>query len=142
MVDYECIGNYTQNFNLSNYKLTNIEEGNNEGELIKSNLNSLASSVLFDNLETKIDPTFTLENLTKIIIFQMNEEIDNITANDFKFNFTIEGKLNKYISNIPLTIQKEFYLSEVDTKANCLFLISENLKANLSCEIDMKNIKI
>ena len=141
MVDYECIGNYTQNFNLSNYKLTNIEEGNNEGELIKSNLNSLASSVLLDNLETKIDPTFTLENLTKIIIFQMNEEIDNITANDFKFNFTIEGKFNKHISNIPLTIQKEFYLSEVDTKANCLFLISENLNANLSCEIDMKKHK-
>ena len=33
MVEYECIGNYTKNENLSNYILDNIEGGNNEGEL-------------------------------------------------------------------------------------------------------------
>ena len=71
----------------------------------------------------------------------MKEKKENITANDFKFNFKIEGKLNKDIIQKNLTIDKEFELSEVDTKANCIFTIEPNQNANLSCDLNAENHK-
>ena len=71
----------------------------------------------------------------------MKEKKENITANDFKFNFKIEGKLNKDIIQKNLTIDKEFELSEVDTKANCTFTIKPNQNANLSCDLNAENHK-
>ena len=38
MVDHECVGNESISVDLSNYKLINIEEGNNEYSLKESNL--------------------------------------------------------------------------------------------------------
>ena len=71
----------------------------------------------------------------------MNENITNITANDFIFNFTIEGKLSKNITNTELNIEKEFELSEIETKANCTFNISLNQTADLSCDLNVENYK-
>ena len=49
MVEYECVGNMTnitdENLYLTNYKLENIEEGNNENILKNSNLNELVSEI-------------------------------------------------------------------------------------------------
>ena len=45
LVEYECIGNQTNDMNLNNYKIENIEEGNNENSLKKSNLNELVSEI-------------------------------------------------------------------------------------------------
>ena len=71
----------------------------------------------------------------------MNENITNITANDFIFNFTIEGKLSKNITDTELNIEKEFDLSEIETKANCTFNISLNQTADLSCDLNVENYK-
>ena len=51
----------------------------------------------------------------------MNEKITNISANDFKFKFVIEGKLNKDITSEEIT--EQFELSEVDTKADCIVVM-------------------
>ena len=144
MVEYECIGNKTNDIDLTNYNLDNIEEGNNENSLKKSNLGELVSEIKEELGDlgrlTEVEVSdFTIANLTRIVIFQMNEKIENITANDFKFQFKIEGKLNKDITQA--TINQEFALSEVDTKASCIFTIGLNKEADLSCDLDVQNHK-
>ena len=143
MVEYECIGNQTSDLNLTNYKLDNIEEGNNENSLKKTNLNNLIIEIKkeFGDLEilNSTESSFTYEDLIKIIIFQMNENIKDIKATNYKFNFKIEGKLSKEIAQIEL--KKEFELSEVDTKANCIFTIGLEKNADLSCELNVQNHK-
>ena len=140
MIEYECIGNYTNSENLTNYILVNIEEGNNEGILNTSNLNDLASSIELGNLIEKIDPEFSLENLMKIVFFEMDNNNETIRANDFKFNFVIKGKLNKDLGK-GFYIHTKFNLSEIDNKANCLFEVGENKTANLSCDLNVENHK-
>ena len=143
MVDYECIGNQTNEIDLTNYKLNNIEEGNNDNSLKKSNLNELVSEIKarlgdLEKLEEIIEPSFTFEDLIKIVIFQMNEKIEKLQAKDFKFNFKIEGKLNKDITQTEIAIKKKFELAEVDTKADCTFRIGLNKVADLSCDLNVK----
>lgn len=144
MVEYECIGNSTEDKNWDNYQLNNIEEDNNGNALKKSNLNEMVADMkekgTFDNLE-KTTSDFTYEDLIKIVIFQMKEKIDSIKATDFKFNFKIEGTLNKDIISETITLKREFDLAEVDTKANCEFTIRPDLTAELSCDFDANNHK-
>ena len=45
MVDYECIGNQTNDQDLTNYALGNIEEADNPDSLKKSNLNDLVNEI-------------------------------------------------------------------------------------------------
>ena len=92
-----------------------------------------------DKLQNALQPSFTYEDLAKIVIFKMNEKTTNISANDFKFKFTIEGILNKDIASEE--IRKEFELSEVDTKADCLFSIEANKVASLSCDLNVEKHK-
>ena len=144
MIEYECIANQTNDIDLTNYILDNIEEGNNTNLLKKSNLNELVSktkSTLGDlaKLENITQSLFTYDDLVDIVIFQMNEKIENISANDFKFNFIIEGKLDKDITQ--MIIEKEFELIDVDTKVNCIFTIGLNRSANLSCDFNAENNK-
>ena len=140
MIEYECIGNYTSNENLSDYNLFNIEEGNNENILKKSNLNDLASLIDLEKLDEKKDSEFTLDNLVKIIIFEINNLNETIKANNFIFNFVIEGKLNKDLGK-NISLRNDFNLLEVDNKANCLFSVGENKTANLSCDLNVENHK-
>ena len=139
MVEYECITNDTIVRDLSDYKLGNIEEVNYKNELKKSNLNDLVKEIDLDNLENKNVSDFTYEDLYKIIVFKMDKEINNIIANDFKFNFQIDGQLSKDI--MPITIEREFELAEVDTKAKCKFIIGLNKTASLICDLDVNNHK-
>ena len=146
MVEYECIGNQTDNMDLTNYKLDNIEEGNNENSLKKSNLNELVAEIKeklgdLDKLTNIQESSFTFEDLMKIVVFQMNDKIDSIKANKFKFNFKIDGKLNKEITQTEITLEREFELAEVDTKANCVFRIGLNKTADLSCDLNVKDHK-
>ena len=146
MVDYECIGNQTNDMDLTNYKLDNIEEGNNENSLKKSNLNELIAEIKeelgdLEKLENKLEPSFTFEDLMKIVIFEMNEKIKNIKAKKYKFNFKIEGKLNKDITQKEITIKREFELSEIDNKADCTFTIGLNKTADLSCNLNVEKHK-
>ena len=144
MVEYECIGNQTSEQDLTNYKLGNIELGK-DGNTKETNLNELVEELKeknggdLDKLQNALQPSFTYEDLDKIVIFKMNEKTTNISANDFKFKFTIEGILNKDIASEE--IRKEFELSEVDTKADCLFSIGANKVASLSCDLNVEKHK-
>jgi hypothetical protein len=144
LVEYECIGNSTEDKNWDNYQLNNIEEDNNGNALKKSNLNEMVADMkekgTFQNI-AKTTSDFTYEDLIKIVIFQMKEKIDSIKATDFKFNFKIEGTLNKDIISETITLKREFDLAEVDTKANCEFTIRPDLTADLSCNFDVNNHK-
>ena len=71
----------------------------------------------------------------------MNDKIENIKANDYKFNFKIEGKLNKEITQKEITIKKEFELNEINNKADCTFRIEPNKNADLSCNLKVENYK-
>ena len=91
MVDYECIGNNSNNYNLNNYKLEAINEGDNDGILKKSNIGELKN---VGDIAKKEDPAYTLDNYTNIIEFNINE-IKNQTSENYIFDFRIDGKLNK-----------------------------------------------
>ena len=147
MVDYECTGNNASSVKLTNYKLYDIEEENNEDSLKKSNLNEViaekkgSSDGNLDKL-TETSPSFDESSLSNIVIFTMDENIKNISANDFKFKFKIDGKLDQDITSRDLEL--EFDLAEVDTKANCIFNIGQNKISSLNCELNAeshKNIK-
>ena len=151
IVEYVCIGNSTTEEDMTNYKLDNIEEKKEEskpGETVESeikasNLNELMASMTeekLENLESKTESTFTYEELNKIVTFTMNEKIDNIKANNYKFNINITGSLNKELDAI--VIENEFDLAEVDNKANCKFEIKDDKKtAELTCDLDVSNHK-
>ena len=147
MVDYECIGNQTIDQDLTNYALGNIEEGDNANSLKKSNLNELVNEIKEDLgdlalLEKKTESTFTYDDLLKIIIFKMDHKVNNITANEFKFQIKIDGTLNKdIVQTPPITLVREFELSEIETKANCKFTIELNKVANLNCDLNVENHK-
>ena len=144
LVEYECVGITNTTEDLSKYQLSDIKEANNEASLKKSNLaqivNEMKVSGELERLETKTQSDFTIEDLVKIVIFQMKDNIFNISANDFKFNFNIEGTLNKEIV-LPKPIVNDFELSEIEKNATCKFSVGENKAANLSCNLDVNNYK-
>ena len=147
MVEYECIGNNSNKEDMAKYQLDDIQEGNNENSLKKSNLNDIVSDLKengkLKNLETKLESDFTLEDLMKIYIFKMNEKINNFTADNFIFNFKIEGKLNKKIptQTEKIIINEKFNLSEIDNKADCKFELDIDQTGVLNCELNVENHK-
>ena len=96
MIDYECIANKTEEEDLSNFQLKEIEEGENDGLLKKSNLNKLAETKKEEDF-IRQEPKFTLEDLLKYVTFEINS-IQNQTAEKFNFDFKIEGKINKELA--------------------------------------------
>ena len=76
----------------------------------------------------------------EIIIFEMNIGNKTIKSNNYKFNFIINGTLNKDIGKT-FSIKKEFNLSEIDTKADCIFTVGENKAGNLNCDLNVENYK-
>ena len=139
VVEYDCIGNTTEDYNLDEYTLENIEEGNNDGILRKSNLDEIISEIDLSDLGNKQNSTYTLSNLVKTTIFEM-DKIQNQTSFNYSFDFTISGKINKKIE--PIKIEGKIDLVEIKNKsANCLFNIKENSKADLSCQINVEKYK-
>ena len=142
ILDYECICEQPSGISLSNYKLTNIEEGNNKDSLKTSNLNELVSDKKKNNanlqyLTTVTQSEYTEEDFNRIAVFKFDKKISRINAEEYKFNFKISGNLNKDIT--PTTINRDFELYEIDTKANCKFEIGDNKVASLSCELNVEN---
>jgi hypothetical protein len=137
MIDYECVGNETLGEDTSKYQLNEIAEGENDGLLKKSNLNELAEEKTIEEL-VKEEPIFTIVELFKYVTFEMNE-VNNQTTNNYNFNFTIEGKINKEIS--PKSIDAELELNDIKEKANCNFNIEEDKKANLNCKLNIDKYK-
>ena len=144
LVDYFCKGNNINNINLTNYILDLIEDGNNEQLLKPSNLNELVKLLIekyqgLDFLTQLSTSSFTLKDIFTII-FNMDEKINDIKASDYKFKFKIEGKLNRDMINKD-PIEREFEISEIDTKANCIFTVGEDLNADLSCDLNVEEYK-
>ena len=137
MIDYECVGNETLGEDTSKYQLNEIAEGENDGLLKKSNLNELAEEKTIEEL-VKEEPIFTIVELFKYVTFEMNE-VNNQTTNNYNFNFTIEGSINKEIS--PKSIDAELELNDIKEKANCNFNIEEDKKANLNCKLNIDKYK-
>ena len=137
MIDYECIGNTTEEENLNDYQLDNIDEGENNGIIKTNNLKELANEMKSDDFE-KEEPSFTLEKLSEIVTFEM-KEIQNITAINYTFDFKIDGKINKEIS--AKSIDTILQLNEIEDNATCKFNIEDEKKANLNCKIDINNYK-
>ena len=146
MVEYECIGNSTTDRDWDNYQLDNIEDENSDGgnSLIRSNLKEIIAEMkekgTFKNID-KLTSDFTYEDLIKIVIFQMKENINNIKANKFKFNFKIEGQLNKKLATETLTLNQKFDLVEVNAQINCDFSVKADLSSDLSCNFDANKFK-
>ena len=139
MIDYEYIGNATEGEDFTNYQLDDIDEGENNGLLKKSNLKELTKEIKdegqgFDREE----PLFTMVVLLKYVTFEI-DEIQNIIAKNYIFDFKINGKINKNMSS--RIIEKEWELNEIEDKANCKFEIEENKKSNLNWKIDVKEYK-
>ena len=71
----------------------------------------------------------------------MKDNILNISANDFKFNFNIEGTWNKEIT-LTKPIETGFQLFEIEKNATCKFSVGTNkLDADLNCNLDVKDYK-
>ena len=138
IIDYECIGNTTGDENLNNYALNNIEEGDNEGMLKESNLADIVKEVDLEDLINKFEPSFTLDDLMRIVTFEMNE-VKNQESLDLKFDFKIEGKLNKELRQT--SINAKLKLAEIEEEADCNFNIEENKNANLNCKINLEKYK-
>ena len=67
------------------------------------------------------------------------DEVKNQTSEDFHFDFTINGKINKKLE--PNVIKTKIPLVEVDEQADCKFAIEDNNKANLNCIVNVENYK-
>ena len=139
IVDYDCIGNMTENDNLDEYSLDNIEEGNNDGIIGKSNLEEILSKRDLSNLENKQKSTYTLKNLVETTLFEM-DKIQNQTSINYIFDFSISGRINKELD--PTTIEGKIELVEIKNKtADCQLNIKEKSKADLNCQLNIEKYK-
>ena len=145
IVEYNCIGNMTlkeeQNLNLNDYNLKNIEqnENDNNGVLGKNNLDEIVSNTELSNLQNKEKSNFTLGNLIETTTFKM-DEIKNQTSDNYIFDFTINGEINKELEeNI---IKGKIEIAEIKNEsADCKLNINKNKKADLNCVINVEKYK-
>ena len=139
-VDYTCVGDTDKD--LAGFTLTNIEDGNNGNTLKDSNLDTLISEIKGENedlSELKSTSEFSLSNM---FIFKMTDNLLNVKAEDFKFNFTIVGTLDKELAIEGNKINVNFGLVEVnDIQMNCIFEIGESQQASLTCDLNVENYK-
>ena len=141
IVDYDCIGNLRENYNLSEYKLKKIEESLSENEKLlgNSNLDELASETDLENIDKKSKTKYDLKSFFKLTTFSL-DEIKPITSPDYHFDFTLKGKLNRELE--VGTIDAKIPLSQIkDKKVECKFNIKENKEADLSCDINLEEYK-
>ena len=134
MVDYKCIGEESVEG-----ELINIEEGDNDGILKKTNLKDIIAKTNFKDLVNKTNSSFTLEALTKIITFKINKKNfdDVIYAKNDSFNISCEGTINKNVV-IDLTNFK-LQLNEIEDKMNCDFNTDQSQNGYLKCELELNN---
>ena len=135
MVDYECIGNNSNNYNLTNYKLNKIIEGDNDGLLKKSNLEGFEN---VGDIANKEYPTYTIRNLTNTIVFNINQ-MENQTSENFTFDFRIDGKLDKDME--PIKFDTLLDLNEIEDKINCNFEVEKYNNASLDCILNIEKYK-
>jgi hypothetical protein len=135
MVDYECIGNNSNNDNLNNYKLSKINEGDNDGILKKSNLEKFEN---VGDIANKEYPSYTIKNLANTIVFNI-DKIENQTSENYIFDFKIDGKLDKEMK--PIVFGTQLDLNEIEDKINCNFEVEKYNNANLNCSLNIEKYK-
>ena len=136
LVDYKCIGDNIEGGNMEEYELINIEEGNNDNLLKKSNLAYIVDKTELKHLIYKKESYFTIEDFEKIATFKMYE-IKNITSANYNFDFKLDGKINKDLN--PVIINGKLEIAEIDNLvADCNFVIELNRNANLNCKLNIE----
>ena len=142
LADFDCIGDTSEEEELNDYDLDGITESpdnniNNAYE--ESNLNALAQNTNLADLKTKEKTTFELRNALDLVIFTIDEAKD-IVSEDYHFDVTINGKLNKDLS--PESINVQIPLSKIKGKTvGCTFNIKENKAADLKCDLNFEEYK-
>jgi len=136
MVEYHCIGNMTYSessqLTITGSDVIKMEEDllKNSGKLMPSNLNDINFSFIKEE-----NPQFSLEKFLKTSTFVLDEMKDQ-TSKNYKFNFTLKGKLkgdyNK--SNVDIEVP----LVEVEKKAKCNLKIEDDKKGDLNCNINLE----
>ena len=125
-VEYECIGDNSNNTDLTNSVLENIdiEDDNN------SNLKNLKNFALKKDLSK-------LENVPTIqFIMDKNQ---NQTSNNYSFDFKIDGKIDENLNKTE--INENLEMNEIDIPSNCTLIIEEDKNANLNCKLNIEEYK-
>ena len=142
LADFDCIGDTGEEEELSDYDLDGINESpenNINSAYGESNLNILAQNTDLTNLKTKEKTDFELKNFVDLVIFNINEA-KNVLSEDYHFDFTIEGKLNKELAQESIEVQ--IPLGQVQNKTvGCTFNIKENKNADLKCDLNLEEYK-
>ena len=139
IVEYDCIANYTGEKNLSESSLGKIEEDEDSSVLGKTNLDEVINETDVSTLVEKKRPNYTVSNYVSTVTFEINE-VKNITSDNYYFNVSIPGKLNKESNAETIDVKMKFF--EINDEANCTFEIKEdNISAQLNCEVDLKEHK-
>ena len=75
----------------------------------------------------------------KIVTFSLNGS-KNFTSKNYKFNFTLEGKIDKQLE--PTSFNAEIPILQIKKKnASCQFIIKEEQKAEINCDLDFNEYK-
>ena len=75
----------------------------------------------------------------KIVTFSLNGS-KNFTSNNYKFDFTLEGKIDKQLE--PTSFNAEIPILQIKKKnASCQFIIKEEQKAEINCDLDFNEYK-
>ena len=140
IVDYECIGNTTIG---ENYILTDIKEVDNNENIKNAGFNKLNDIITAaknngEDLTLKTSPTFI--NVDNIIIFKIQENRKIKSSNNYTFNFSLNGVINKDISldqNILHDAKVEMF--NITDKPICTFYLEDNRNAKLNIYLELKH---
>ena len=146
LIDYYCFANRTgeDEINESQIKLKEIELSHNDNKdntefIENSNFEDMISKLNLDDIKNKETSSFTLKMFNNIIVFEMDEVVDQISKN-YTFDFNINGKINKELN--PDTIHTSLKLRQINNiYADCEFNIRENKIADLKIHINLKDYK-
>ena len=125
-VEYECIGDNSNNTDLTNSVLENIdvEDDNN------SNLKNLKNFVSTKDL-SKLESVPTIQFIM--------DKIQNQTSNNYSFDFRIDGKIDDNLNETE--INENLEMNEIDKPSNCTLIIEKDKNANLNCKLNIEDYK-
>ena len=146
LIDYYCFGNRTgeddireNEINLKKIEMSNDDNEENKEFLLNSNFEEMISELNLTDLKNKDVSSFTLKMFDDITVFEMDKVV-NQKSDNYKFDFTISGKINRELE--PDTIKTKFKFIGLENKtADCEFIIKKNQTADLKCYVDLKNYK-
>ena len=146
LIDYYCLGNRTgkdetkeNEITLKNVEMSKDDNEENTEFIQNSNFEDMISELNLAEIKDKDVSSFTLKMFDDITVFEM-DEVANQISEDYKFDFTISGQINRELE--PDTIKANFKLIGIVNKtADCEFNIKENQTADIKCYVDLKNYK-